>query len=460
MSLVIPAALLVLALCLDLFLVAVRAAFQFSTQVRLLNLRETMEDKANQVIALQSDVNRLRAGLNLGLVLTRFSLAGLFILFLVDLLPVSTSRITWFFILPAGWLVFFFEWIVERSIARNPEEWAIRLVGPARLILIISLWLTFLPLRIRGEARKPEEATGMVTEDDLKTLVDAGQEEGLLEREEGRMIISIVHLGGTLAREVMVPRIDMVALEVTTPPEQAVEVMLQYGHSRVPVYEETIDQILGVLYVKDMLRAYRAGFSNETLRSILRPAYYIPEAKHLDSLLADMQAQRNHMAIVVDEYGGVAGLVTLEDIVEEIVGEIQDEYDQEEESPYQILENGDMLFQGKIDLGSFNEVMGTQVDTAEADTLGGYIYSQLGRVPSAGERVQNEDFVLTVEQVSSRRIRKVRATRILPDSSAQQRDDSVSVGIMREEKEPNVIRSMRLSDDDNFEKSEGANAVN
>jgi CBS domain containing-hemolysin-like protein len=418
-----------------------------------------MEKKANEVISLQMDGVRMRASLNLGLVFTRFILAGLSYLILMEWLPLSTSYLYWLVMLLTAWLVFFIEWIVERSVARNPEALALRLIGPARFILISSLWLTFLPLRIRGEARKPVDATGMVTEDDLKTLVDAGQEEGLLEKEEGRMIISIVHLGETLAREVMVPRIDMVALEVNTPPEQAVEVMLQYGHSRVPVYEETIDQILGVLYVKDVLRAYRAGFSSETLRSILRPAYYIPEAKHLDSLLAEMQAQRNHMAIVVDEYGGVAGLVTLEDIVEEIVGEIQDEYDQEEESPYQFLENGDMLFQGKIDLGSFNEVMGTQIDTAEADTLGGLIYSRLGRVPSAGEKVQTEDLVLTVEQVSSRRIRKVRATRILPDSTLQ-RDAAVSEGNMKDEKEPNVIRSLRLSDDDQFDQTEETNVVN
>ena len=142
---------------------------------------------------------------------------------------------------------------------------------------------------------------------------------------------------------------------------------------------------------------------------MLRPAYFVPEAKKVDELLAEMQSQRIHIAIVVDEYGGVAGLVTLEDIVEEILGEIQDEYDQGEESPYQVLKNGEYIFLGRVDLDDFNEVMGSHLPTDEADTLGGFIYSQLGHVPSVGEHVQKDNIMLTVEQVSARRIRKVRA---------------------------------------------------
>ncbi len=360
----------------------------------------------------------------------------------------------------AAWVIFFFEWILERSAASNPELWAIRLNRPARFILRVSLWATYLPLKTRGEAVKPDEAASTVTQDDFRTLVDASQEEGLLELEEGRMIISIVRLGETLAREVMVPRIDMIALDVTTPPEDAVEVMLQYGHSRVPVYEETVDQVLGLLYVKDLLRAYRTGFTKETLRNILRPAYYVPEAKHLDLLLAEMQSKRVHMAIVVDEYGGVAGLVTMEDIVEEIVGEIQDEYDQEEESPYVVLENGELIFQGRVDLSNFNEVMGSQLSDDEADTIGGFIYSQLGRVPSVGEKVLQDNLLLTVEHVSARRIRKVRAAWLSPDHTAQQEAKTQSGIVSSDTGEFHLTRSMHSPEESKPGELEDQNGEN
>jgi CBS domain containing-hemolysin-like protein len=154
---------------------------------------------------------------------------------------------------------------------------------------------------------------------------------------------------------------------------------------------------------------------------MLRPAFFVPEAKKVDELLAEMQSQRFHMAVVVDEYGGIAGLVTLEDIVEEILGEIQDEFDQAEEAPYHVTQDGDYLFLGRIDLDDFNDIMGCQLPTDEADTLGGYIYSRLGHVPSIGEKVQNDNLLLTVEHVSARRIRKVRAA-LLPLSEFEEKD--------------------------------------
>jgi CBS domain containing-hemolysin-like protein len=358
-----------------------------------------------------------------------------------------------------AWLIFMLEWVMERLVNRNPEIWAIRYGRVARFILAITSWVTVLPLRLMGESNKPGEIANTLTQDDFETLVDTGQEEGLLEREEGRMIISIVRLGETLAREIMVPRIDMVALDVSVKPEQAVDIMLQSGHSRVPVYEDTIDKILGVLYVKDLLRVYCSETRDKSLREIIRPAYFIPEAKHLDTLLAEMQAGRIHMAIVVDEYGGIAGLVTLEDIVEEIVGEIQDEYDQEEELPYQILENGDYLFQGRFDLDAFNEMMGSNLDTEEADTLAGYIYSQLGRVPFVGEKVQHDNLLLTVEQVSARRIRKIRSSWLQPESSSPQGEPIQNEDQKGSSSEPRVIRSMRLSDNDKVEGLEGTHGA-
>jgi CBS domain containing-hemolysin-like protein len=248
-----------------------------------------------------------------------------------------------------------------------------------------------------------------VTEDDLKILVDAGQEEGVFQKVERQMIYSIFELSDTLAREVMVPRVDVLALDVDTPLVDAIDAILQAGYSRVPVYEENVDNTLGLLYAKDLLRAWREPDHPPSLRPLLRQAYFVPEGKKLDELLAEMRSHSIHMAIVVDEYGGVAGLVTLEDIVEEIFGEIRDEYDQGEEAPYQKLPDESYLFLGRIALDDFNEIMGSDLVSEEADSLGGYIYGCLGRVPNIGETVRQEHLILTVEQVSARQIRKVSA---------------------------------------------------
>jgi CBS domain containing-hemolysin-like protein len=285
---------------------------------------------------------------------------------------------------------------------------AIRLTRYARLLMAITAILT-VPMGLTGEGQAGAEPGSAVTQDDLMILVEAGEEEGVFEKEEREMINSIFDLGDTLAREIMVPRIDMLSFDVDTPLSEAVDAILKAGYSRVPVHAESVDNMIGLLYAKDLLRVWREENIDATLRGLVRPAYFVPEGKKLDELLAEMQSQRIHMAIVVDEYGGVAGLVTLEDIVEEIFGEILDEYDVGEEAPYQQLADGSYVFLGRIGLDDFNEIMGSSLTSEDTDTLGGYIYGCLEHVPAVGETVREGDLLLTVEQVSARRIRKVSA---------------------------------------------------
>jgi CBS domain containing-hemolysin-like protein len=250
-----------------------------------------------------------------------------------------------------------------------------------------------------------------VSEDELKNWVEEDQPQSTLEKGERRMIYSIFQFGETLCREVMVPRIDVLALDINTPLEQAIQSFTHSGHSRVPVYEDTIDNVIGVLYAKDMLKVRLDGQTLYALRDLLRPAYFVPEAKKVEELLAEMRANGVHIAIVVDEYGGMAGLVTLEDIVEEIVGEIRDEYDQIEELPYTKITEDEYVFQGRIDLEDVNDITDLHLAKDVADTLGGFISAQVGHVPMGGEELQVDEWKLTVEQVSGRRIRKVRARR-------------------------------------------------
>ncbi|MEZ4637542.1 MAG: hemolysin family protein [Caldilineaceae bacterium] len=186
-------------------------------------------------------------------------------------------------------------------------------------------------------------------------------------------------------REIMVPRLDVVALDVDAPINDALDMIIKKGHSRIPVYEESIDHIIGFLYAKDLLRCFREGQVNPPLRQLMRKAYFVPESKKLDELFHDMQMRRVHAAIVVDEYGGTAGLVTIEDLLEEIVGEIQDEYDSEKPI-YQQLAPTAYAFNARIDLETVSDLVGVDLtEENDVDTLGGFIYNQLGRAPEQRE---------------------------------------------------------------------------
>jgi len=410
---------IILLIGLDLTAVAARTSYNLLSHGRLLALREEMGERISLTLTLLPKLSRIKASLNLVLVANRFLLAAL-ILIITFSFPLKSQWLTGVIILlVTSLLLFWLELLVDNAISVSPEKWAVRhSIFVSVIVALTSIFL--IPVVMSKEPQNNGEIHGSVTEDELKTLVDAGQEEGVFEIGERRMIYSIFQLGDTLVREIMIPRIDMLALDVTTPLFEAVDRLLGSGHSRVPVYEENVDHLLGLLYAKDLLRIWREGNKTNSLRDMLRPAYFVPEAKKVDELLAEMQNQRIHMAIVVDEYGGVAGLVTLEDIVEEIIGEIQDEYDQGEEAPFQKLTDGSYLFQGRIDLDDFNELMGCDLPSVESDTLGGYIYSRLGRVPVAGEKLLYGDLLLTVEQVSAHRIRKVGAKWMPPGEKEEE----------------------------------------
>ena len=402
---------LIILLMVELFTTAYRAALLNASLARLLALREEMEVRVNRTVSLLQKPQTWEASSKLTFWITRFLGAGLLLaLFAPAEWNSGSIALEAGILLVVALLVFWLEWVVDSAVSRNPENWAMRLAPAARVTGILLMPLLALPLLM--DRRRIQEPVGTVTEEELKSMVDAGHEGGVLEQDERQMIFSIFELGDTLVREIMLPRIYITALDVNTPLEQALDLFLQSGHSRVPVYQDSVDNILGLLYAKDLLKLWREGGHIETLHSLLRTAYFVPEAKAVDELLAEMQTRRVHMAIVVDEYGGVAGLVTMEDIVEEIVGEIRDEYDQSEELPYTQVNEGEYLFQGQVDLGDFNELMESHLPMDESETLGGFIYGQVGRVPLTGETVLVDDLELTVEQVSKRRIRKVRARKL------------------------------------------------
>jgi CBS domain containing-hemolysin-like protein len=224
------------------------------------------------------------------------------------------------------------------------------------------------------------------------------------------MIRGIIKLVGTAAREIMVPRIDIVAVDTDATVEEVMALIMERGYSRIPLYEGTIDNVVGVLYAKDFLRYLARGAHPPSLKDIARPPYFIPESKKVDELLGEMRLNRVHMAIVVDEYGGTAGLVTIEDLLEEIVGEIEDEYDRSEVT-IERLSVDEAILDARVGIDDLNELFGLAVEGEDFDTVGGFVYHLLGRVPIPGDEVCADSLRLRVLSVLGRRIKKVRAIR-------------------------------------------------
>jgi putative hemolysin len=414
---------LVILFLLDILLLVVRTSFVNAHLPRLLNLRPDYEEAVDQTIQ-RLERPRIRFSLRFAHIFLLLAIFACAIWLLID--GLITAQVNLWMSLAAAFafalLMFWVEAAVEGLVLRNPEAWALRTSGIAALIDLILMPVSSLAITLMGQSEASLQKITAPTDDELKTWVEKGQTDGALEKEERQMIYSIFQFGDTLAREIMIPRIDMLALDVNTTVQNALSALVESGHSRVPVYEDTVDNIIGLLYAKDLLKCMAAPATEPTLRETLRPAYFIPEAKKLDDLLTELQTRRIHMAIVVDEYGGVAGLVTLEDIIEEIIGEIQDEFDQSEELPYIRLGEEEYLFKGSIDLDDFNEVMGTELVKDNADTLGGFIYSEIGKVPTGGEVIQVDSIKLIVEQVIGRRIRKIRAVRLVTDEASEEKE--------------------------------------
>ena len=246
-------------------------------------------------------------------------------------------------------------------------------------------------------------------------LATIGEEQGVLREEERRRIEAVVEFEDIAAHEVMVPRVDMTAVAIDMPLSEAIDVALQAGHSRIPVYEETIDNIVGVLYVWDMLRYARANRYDVPISQIMRAAYKVPESKSIGDLFRELQLRRVHMAILLDEYGGTAGLVTIEDLLEQIVGEITDEHDPGEPQYMEQIAPDDYVFDGRAALDDVNDAFDTKIDSEEFDTVGGLVFHHVGHVPLVGDEVRVDGLRFTVERMEGTRISKVRV--VVPSPS-------------------------------------------
>jgi putative hemolysin len=287
-------------------------------------------------------------------------------------------------------LIIFTEMVPKSYVKGSTERSFIKAIFFLRIfyvvlypIIKVLASVSYLGVRLIGGRVSRDEET-LASQADLEALTAVSESEGILEEEEREMIHGIFELESTVAREVMTPRTDMVYLDVSTELSDVLATVVEKGHSRIPVYEDNIDNIVGILHVKDLLRCWDKGRQDVNLREMLRPPLFVPETKGIDDLLQEFRSEKTHMAIVLDEYGGTAGLVTIEDVIEEIVGEIQDEYDKEDGL---VKELGDGFYEvdARIPIDEVNDLLAVNLPSEDSDSMGGFIINHLGRVPQEGE---------------------------------------------------------------------------
>jgi putative hemolysin len=321
--------------------------------------------------------------------------------------------------------------LVPKTLAlAHAERFALVLAGPVDLLgrlfgPVVSL-LSGITRAITRPLGADVNREAQISAEELKLIVERGGEQGILEAEEEQMIHAVIELGDRRLHEVLVPRLDMVTLDVTATVEEAVDRIVGEGHSRIPVYEESIDEIIGILYAKDLIPVLKSQTAERpSMRELLRPPVFVPESMSIDDALHAFQRRKVHIAIVLDEYGGTAGLVTIEDLLEEIVGEIQDEYDTEEPMIVR-LSDDEIRIDGRVsvdELGDLFEIELNLDDTDEYDTIGGLVFHRIGGVPKPGDRVDLGELVLTVESTDGRRVGKVLAVRDRGTDEASEDDE-------------------------------------
>jgi putative hemolysin len=439
MDLLVQVGVIVVLTLLEGFFVAAEIALVSIRHSRVEQLVDEGSRAARRVQGLLDNPGRFLAVSQLGLTLLGFfasayaavsladGLAG--ILVRVDALrdgahAISLVVVT---IVIALFTIVFAELVPKTLALAHTERFALALSQPIEVIAhvlgpVISL-LTGLTRAVAGALGARVSADAQISAEELKLIVERGGEQGVLEAEEEQMINAVIELGERRVHEVMVPRIDIVGLEVGGTFEEAVQRIIAEGHSRLPVWEQSVDQVVGILYAKDLLRFLKeASADPPPIRALLRTPLFVPESITIDDLLRQLQRRKVHLAIVLDEYGGTAGLVTIEDLLEEIVGEIQDEYDVEEPMVVR-LDDDRARIDGRASVDELGELWddldidALLEDREEYDTLGGLLFHRIGGVPKPGDQVRVGALTLTVETTDGRRAGKVLALRERPASS-------------------------------------------
>ena len=397
-------------------------------------LAEEKDKKALAILKLLKEPSKFLSTVQIGITFSAFfssasaavGLSGPFGRFLTDIGVPFGNKFSFVLItLILSYISLVFGELVPKRVAlQNSEKiarFSIRILTffskitkPFGFILSAS---TNLVLRLFGITSS--DIQEKLTLESIKSVVEVGHEQGVINPIEKEMIESVIGFDNKLAEEIMTARTEVFMIDIDAPIEEYIDAMLELKYSRIPVYEEDIDNIIGILYIKDfLLHSYNVGFKNVNIRKILRPAYFVPERKNINDLFLELQNKKKHMAILIDEYGGFSGLVTMEDLIEEIMGDIDDEYDHDEPD-IMVLDNKNFYVEGSVSIKEFNSKTGLKLDeeSEDYDTLGGYLIFSLGYIPKEGEKklVEMDGVKYFIENVEENRIQRVRVA--LPDIS-------------------------------------------
>ncbi len=398
-----------------LFFLLVLSGFFSGSETALISLskirlRKLVKEKDKQALILNEmlkNPNKMLSAILVGNNIVNVAIAAIITSLAIDALGSSGVGVATGI---ATLLILTFGEILPKSFAtKNAEKLSLWAARPVQIMVAIFspiVWIyslfTEAVLKITGG----EKLAPFVSEEELRLLMDLGAEEGVIEEEEKEMIQGVFEFGDTLVREIMTQRTDMKRLDVNRTFSDVLGFVIETGHSRIPVYEDNIDNIIGMLYAKDLLQSMNDKMSFNITKS-LRPVFFVPETKNLDDLFREMRAKKVQIAIVLDEYGGTAGLVTLEDLLEEIVGEITDEYDVEE-SPVNIIDENTIVVDGKMPIDEVSELLEISLEKDGQESIGGLVFSLFDRIPKENDSIESENLVFTVEEMMGKRIQRVR----------------------------------------------------
>ncbi|WMM24159.1 hemolysin family protein [Tissierella sp. MB52-C2] len=394
---------------LSAFFSASETALVSLSKIRLRKMVEDDEKNAKLINKLVDNPNKLLGAILIGNNIVNIGASALATTIAVDIYGSKGALIST--IVMTISILIFGEVTPKSLAAQNSEKTSIKVAKPIHLITIILMpfitVLTFITnglVRLLGGTINSNQP--LITEEELKTIVNVSLEEGVLEGDERQMIYNVFEFGDSQAKDVMTPRTNMAVVNVNSTYEELLEFLQEENFSRIPVYEEDIDDIIGIMHVKELI-LYLDHKDNFNLRDIIRPAYFTHEFKSTAELFDEMRLKRIPVAIILDEYGGTAGMVTTEDLVEEIVGEIKDEYDEEHEE-IEVIREDEYLVDGSTKLDLLNEMIGTTIESEDFDSIGGFIIGILDRFPEEYETIEYENIKFIIENVDKNRIEKVR----------------------------------------------------
>ena len=398
---------LVLLLSASAFFSSAETALMTSNKLRIRNLAENGDKRAEKVLEITANTDKMLSAILIGNNIVNLSASALSTtltlkMFGSSLVGVATGVLTF--------LILVFGEITPKNVAsKNAEDMALKYIGIISVLVVILTPVIYVVNKVAGIVIslfvKNNDDNNMVTEDELRAMVEVSHEDGVIEKEEKKMIVNVVDFGDTVAGDIMLPRVDMVMVSVESSYGEILKIFREEKYTRIPVYEESPDNVIGILNVKDFLLIENK--ENFSVKEHLREPLYTYEYKKTSSLMVDMRKTGANIVIVLDEYGTTVGLITLEDMLEEIVGEIRDEFDADEDEGITKISETEYLIDGSTNLDDVNDRIGLELSSEEYESIGGIIMEKLGRLPVEGEVITFDNIILTVKKMDHARIEKV-----------------------------------------------------